>query len=891
MGVKPLAQQFSLNIAGVPIKKRRFIRPPSPPPEEQSSALVENDSIQKAGSPSQESATSNNSVAASSCGLSDPNKNFIPEENKTSPDNNVQTNTNDNSRAKIERLSLSIQSDSLSKFDNEEKLVAAVKSSDSLINSVKPELNLAPNKAPEISVHKETHRQQIAEGKCKSKISTLPGNPELSLGLTELHVSAFKHYSNDGSSQSHGNVEPISLNLSLSKGESGTRCRLDNVQVKTDSTNICADRSNWDLNTTMDAWEDSVGNVAAGQVTTDGSNTFGVTHGIKPVMSTTGMVGAGITTEKQLLGERECRSSFPRTLLESSPVLNSDDSLHLRLSPSFFPVNTSQEPPRSSANKNSSDISTISLGKGCSSVGNVNMVNSRTIKSEPFDESLKHDLRGTKVNSMGSLDSAVKHELVEKFSQEAPGSSNFGPRKLVDPKTIKVEPVSSANPRTLETIEGTSCQSDKQVLPGEDIRGQPPFSTNKQVLQGQDTRGQPTCSTDNQEQEGQDTMAKQPCLTEFSMSGKASENLEHASRAEEAHLSKDVPKEACESAGQIASEMVSPPLGQSCNEPNVSVTPDTAVMEDKVADNLEECELKFTDELPLDSHGNGEGPVSDEEKINLSGDMLEEDSYGSEYESDGNSVSMDIDEERQEQDDYEDGEVREPQLHAAAEGAICEKKDDASHDDSDNKKANLAELPGDDHPILTHVEENNTKREDPVETNEDTVKESIDTPLDGKIVEDADKDASVEESSAVEMPSSGGDNKMACRKEPIDISANEDALMEQGTQQSSDQPTSGDQGTFSTLAQDSDDHVKMNDVEKDDPALRKEEASVNGDDAAKDVNNGGNRSRIINLSRASNMLSPGKTRSISGRPLPSRTGRERLPDVPLEGDKLHPRGR
>ncbi|KAF2318626.1 hypothetical protein GH714_009447 [Hevea brasiliensis] len=42
--VKSLGGQSSLNIAGVPMKKRRFIWPPSPTPEEQSSLPVENDS-------------------------------------------------------------------------------------------------------------------------------------------------------------------------------------------------------------------------------------------------------------------------------------------------------------------------------------------------------------------------------------------------------------------------------------------------------------------------------------------------------------------------------------------------------------------------------------------------------------------------------------------------------------------------------------------------------------------------------------------------------------------------------------------------------------------------------------------------------------------------------
>lgn len=83
------------------------------------------------------------------------------------------------------------------------------------------------------------------------------------------------------------------------------------------------------------------------------------------------------------------------------------------------------------------------------------------------------------------------------------------------------------------------------------------------------------------------------------------------------------------------------------------------------------------DELPH-SCGNGEGYESDEGKINTSADMLEEYSYGSDYEWDGNHVLVTPKdtEDRQdgkEDDEYADGEVREPLVHTPlVEGPIEE---------------------------------------------------------------------------------------------------------------------------------------------------------------------------------------------------------------------------
>ncbi|KAF2318625.1 hypothetical protein GH714_009445 [Hevea brasiliensis] len=711
-------------LGGVPVKKRRFILPPSPARDVQTLPAVGNDSLQK-------------------------------------------------------------EHDSLAKLDDAEKLVAAEKSTNILVKSAETELNLVPNTAPAFYVNKEIFNHQIAEGKCKEK-STVSGNPEFSLGLKDYHRYALEGQSHDENSCNHGNVEPVSLNLSLSNSERSTQYKMDDVQSNTDSANICADRSNWDLNTTMDTWEDSVSDIAVGQVTAEGSGSHmvGVLRDLEP-SKLTGIVGTSVSTEKKLL-----RS----------------------------------EPSSSCANKDSQTaIPNISFPRGLLSSGNT--VNSRTIKSEPFDDnSLKQDSSGTKANPtvpLGFRPVSVKCELVEKLAQDPLKALNFSTVKPVDAKSMKSEPFHE----------------------GQDITGQPTCSTNKHALQVQDTGGQPTSSMHEQDVEGDG----------------------------EALFNNKAPKESCESVGQLALEMGSLPASHSGDEINDSGAVDVAVAEKKKVNDFDQCKLKVMNELPSDPYRNGEGAVSDEEKINLSGDMLEEDLYGTEYESDGNSVPMDIEEDSRVQDDYEDGEVREPQLHGVVESAICEERKDFSHSDSDGKKVDSAELHADVHPTSSYVEGKKTNGEEPVE-----IKVSGNEP------------------SAVEISVSGADKRKVVkpiRRKSLDLSANKDVMKGLGTEQSLDQASSGGQGTLVAVAQGTDENVKTNDVEKNDSALPKVETSVNADDATKDANGGANQSRIINLSIASNMSSAGKMRYISDKPFSSLPGRERLPDIPLEGDKLHPRGR
>ncbi|KAJ6317573.1 hypothetical protein OIU76_013167 [Salix suchowensis] len=787
-GVKSLAQQSSLNIAGVPIKKRRFIWPPSPPLEEQSVPLVENDFAQKEpGSTSKESTPSNSSVAASS-DLSNAVNNFVAEENKNSLDSIVQMNAENCSGVEVKAQNLATLSDSLAKFGKQEKPVVEEKSANTLLISAKTELNLESNKGSGLNAGKEICSQQILKGKCKSETPIVSVTSQSSLGLKERDVSSLECCSNDGR-QNNENVGAVSLNLSLSEGETGVLQKRDNI-LATDSTDVFANRLNWDLNTIMDTWDGSSSDEHAAQVTADGWNSFGVKCDI-----TTEIVGTGIVNERQLLDGIGCKSSFPQTFSVCAKEYRSEDSLHLRLRPSFPSFNSSHEHFSSSAaNKESCIVPKISLAGSLLSAGNATMANSRSIKSEPFDGSPKHDLRGAK-----------KH----------PG-----------------------------TVGGALIQPDKQVLQSQDTGEQSPCLSSKQVLEVQVSTGQPSCSTDNQVRESQDILAKPACSTDLSISGNASDCLEYTTSVEGALLRNTMPKETPESAGQVSSEMGSIPVGHTGKELEASVKIDSAVTKDRNGDALEQCELKFTEEVPAGSHGNVDCSTK----------------RGKNYE-------------------FEDGEVRDLHLQAAEECQKCEEKD-VIRDNSEHEKANSG-LAGDDHHISSLVEENDSKIE-LSENIEVIVKECI-----TRTIEDADN-ASVKETSTVEMPTCGTVQERettTIQRKSLDTSGKKDDQVGQGTELSSGQDTTAGQGVLVSAEQGSDENIKTNSMEKNElPELK---GSLNGSDMAKDVSS--SRSRIINLPRASNSSSPSKTRSMSGKPFSSY--QERLPDVLLEGGKLHPLGR
>ncbi|KAA8539390.1 hypothetical protein F0562_026082 [Nyssa sinensis] len=907
-----IARQSSSCSAGIPIKKRRFplVWSPSPLPQEPSTVPAENDSLQKEQSnPSQESSLSNATAATNSPSFSDANKNSFSEERKDgladilseekkegladilseekkegladTDINSVQNNVNV-SRVKLEEPRPTISSGSMYCMENKEKLVLTQKFSHQKIKG-NTELYLAPNEALSLNEEKEILSKQKVEGDCKLELSNLPSDIKLSLGLKEHHVPVFAGQNSEGSCQVPEKLDPSTLCLSLGKEKYISQCGSNDVKSNHDGANLHANRSNWDLNTTMDAWEGSVGSAAADQGTVgfDGLNQTSGAHDIKPSICLNGMVGVSVDSGKQIPGRGENKSDFPISSLTPSQIYKSEDSLHLRLSMSSLHTNFRGEHSGSSAEVDSGRVVRNSnlLGMLVSS-GKVNAVGCKTVKLEPLDGDAKHDFVGAKGSPMGLVDSTAKHQFPEKYGFQPVKLSTSCPQKLVENRTIKSEPVQEGNQETHKTTEGTSHQSDEKIVQCHDNQSLTmpmPLSPQKLYPSG-----------------------LHDCSTELSISGDVPNQSEHSIyTTKEVNINMDTPQETSVSLNQVASETVSLSVGFEGKESNVcDGRIDTSQEEDLNSDDPETCRLKMMDELPLNSRGNGEGSVSDEEKINISADILEEEFYGSDYESDGNHalvVPMDTEDRRYdgEDDEYEDGEVREPQVHAAVEDPIGERREAENFNLGDCEKKNVDSfgLPADGI-AQSCVEEKDSKRDDHGETSDDHIKVCVDKVCFEIADKGVDKDGSLQEPLTIEVVAGEADEKRpikATRRGPLDQLGKKEVQQGHETEVSFDGANNGSQGTVAAVGQVADGNIKGTDREgENDSTLSKSETSLNGDDATKDAYSGGNRSRIINLPRASNVTSPCKTRYISGRSLQSQTGRERYID--FEGDKLYPRG-
>ncbi|KAF5742633.1 hypothetical protein HS088_TW09G00684 [Tripterygium wilfordii] len=951
-GVKPVSWKSSDYIADIPIKKRRFplMQPPPPPPEESSSSSspLETDSNQNGQSRICEgTSVSNVSVPASRAGLSD-EKEGKSDMEVTHTNVGLAAASSDmsggNKNSVFEEEKQNIDDENGKTFDTDikEKVVPADKADNIMSIAEKTELKLEPNEALAVNVGKETHDQHTGKGKSISERSLIFGNAELSLGLNNDNPSSVVGQSEEGSQSTPEDLEPISLNLFLSKGESS---KGDSIQSYRKGPNLHANRSNWDLNTTMDSWGNSVGGAAKGQLTSDILST-GDGGLVKKPFICSPMVVPGDATEKKILVDSEHRSSFAKSSTlsgDSGQKYFPEDSLNLRLSPSCIPFNLSREPSCSSVEVDSGRVlPNISMLRGLS-VSNLNMINRSCVKTEPSEDSIKHGLAGAKTYLM-----EVKSELNEKVSPEVLKSSNSCTLKLVDPRSIKSEPF--LNAETMETLKQPLDHSNKVVLQAQEV-GKPACSTSfsircgksdvlehsvqdkgaevseevpKKACEGHEQVASeiisgPAGSIGNEQNvvttadktlkrpldhsnkivlQAQDVEKKPACSTNFSIRCGKSDVLDHSMQDKGAEVGEVLPKKAYEGHAQVASEIISGPAGPTGNEQNVITTADTEMTTAKNVDNPEQFRLQLTDEFCQEFCANGGGCVSDEEKINIPGDMLEEDSYGSDCESDGNhdlNVSL-ITEQNHEEEDYEDGEVREQLVDAAKEGPTYEKTEEKFIATNLNDKiTNYAGLPGYGDPCSSHFGNNDAKIEDAGETNDDTFVDRVDTAHDGSTDKAADQDGCLQEFSTIGVPTTEHERKtpvQAVQKELLDISEGRVAEEIQEPKKQSDQGIDGSQGTLDTVPQASDDNIEKSImVENTETALCKRESSLDGDNAGKGIDGGGNRSRIINLARSSNVSPPGNSRYMPGKLLSTQPGRERLTDIALERDNIHPQGR
>ncbi|MED6159107.1 hypothetical protein PIB30_117401 [Stylosanthes scabra] len=747
----------------------------------------------------------------------------------------------------------------------------------SQMNKGNPELLLAAKQSLALNIEADTSRQNLQDI-CKQESVVVPESTHLSLMLKDHEFPAV------GSSEIHKSkqierVEPVSLELSLSKEEHTTQTSSSDAKTNSDTARVHSNRANWDLNTTMDAWEESGTDASSIKPSVDGMKTSGGALDEKQFMCSTGMVlPTGVESVKQTIEESQ-RKSFiisPGLYGQHKFVLPRGLCLASSYPPKFSELVT----------LNSSNATPTVSSSNVIASGDVNASSFRLVKSEPFDENLKRDLKEANASPLGSLDSvSVKQEIVQHSSVESSKSVTVANTQLVDPKLVKPEPSNDERPKTAE---GKTEQLNIELPQGSDICSSVlavpvpvPITSEAAKVPAEIVCPpvRPVCSAD-----------LKPCSAQLTTSENVVSHHENYTSTAEVNVEKASPGAF---AAQVPSETDIKPVGDNGTELCDASMKDSLITKEEHADNRDGCRLKLMNEPTPNARERGESCVSDEEKITLSTDMMEDDPYGSDYDSDDNrTVTVPVDTEQYaEDDDYEDGEVREPLQQSTAEDTICEVRE-VEHPDCnnncENRQMEKAVVIG-DCPTSSHaVEEDKTAvTHGEVKVGED----GMDIEMHERSAKVVDKIVCVQESVDNEKQNIASDGKLPVnlmQRKLLDLSDRQNASKTVEMELCSSQGTDANNGE--ETVQCANEVVKTADtVRQIDLDLPKMELSAIADDSSKDVNNGGNQGRIIDLSRATSSSSPGKTRSMSGRSLPSRGGRDVLSDT-LDGDKL-PRGR
>ncbi|GFP87796.1 hypothetical protein PHJA_000923300 [Phtheirospermum japonicum] len=568
----------------------------------------------------------------------------------------------------------------------------------------------------------------------------------MSLGPKEplVPVPALEHQES-GSDKS--DPDPSLLNLALSE---------KSVCTTVGDVN----RSNWDLNTTMDVWGEGSTNSFAdigGFVKTNNLRDE------KSSLTTAENVGFSLNKGKRILDVY--RPDSPNATVQPALQCKIDDSLGLRLA---MPLNlVSISSSRNVGLQQQVHLSPMNV--------------SRLVKSEPVDENCKRDcsIGSSSSTNVGLLKpSTVKTELLHNRGLEIVLHSSVIPDKLVNCKPEDASSSSSCLPVPLMTPQG----SFHPRLPS--------------------------------------------CL-ELATSGDLSSLLELSLRNKEMHENQSRP----------------------CDTGNPSVV------------HTEKHKLACVDEHTVEA-------PDDDEKINILAEMNVEESIESDCGSRGKGVGENA--RGKEDEELEEGEVREPLQSSAINITptdVVKNTKNLEFVGLDSQNLQRSDLLGDqdlmasdfdekDYSLKENHEKNNSNK-DSSSINEDNV-----LP---KVLET--------------MLEVGFDEKRFVSVTP-DRKNIEEAS---GKEISSDIPTNANGGMIGVELEDAATHNKV--VNEICSGEEKVEASLDDhDDAAKDASN---KSRIINLARASVVTSPCKTRLIPNRLLTPRSGKERYSD--LDGE-IHPRG-
>ncbi|KAG7550526.1 hypothetical protein ISN45_Aa06g012990 [Arabidopsis thaliana x Arabidopsis arenosa] len=471
---------------------------------------------------------------------------------------------------------------------------------------------------------KETCDKETLRGECLTEASSGANTVSLQLGCNTKNNSPYWK-----------NEEPTELNLSLSKGVCPAQ-NTDSTSTCTKSGNSGVNRENWDLNTTMDAWEGALDRTTRVKTTGTFLNSNRSLRDIErsSCRDTTAIAKSVSVKQKESVGF----SSPKVTLMQFDNQVNPTCSLSLGLS-SYPPIEKSPSLP---ATTSEARAACTSFTRPVMIAGNVNAVNLRTVKSEIIEESVRHETESAQVCPIGLSIKGVKHEVVGRFSQGNSPSSVI--LKPVVPISVKAEPNTFTQSEVFHRKDGMLNHPHTPIVQSNEIPDLPTSSTPYQkdtyipcskgiinapmslngmtIVPG--VQIDPDCTL--KENSGQSSSVA---------NGKLCEVLKHGG----VHTTY-----SCSDHGD-----------HNLNASGVNVT---SLTEEKIVDDCKTCISK---EIPRNSCGTDELSINDEEKIILSGKELEEQLYSYGFESDcGHDLSRVMKKQVEKTNLYDDGKVQGP---------------------------------------------------------------------------------------------------------------------------------------------------------------------------------------------------------------------------------------
>ncbi|XP_010534293.1 PREDICTED: uncharacterized protein LOC104809887 [Tarenaya hassleriana] len=743
-------------------------------------------------------------------------------------------------------VSSSVQPFSSAKLPNKEKLVE-VESSGVVVSLGQNGMRIDLTGHSMHGIIEETCGRKNVGRECQAELSSGSGTAKLSLGCKT------------GNNIQYGEVEAsLALNLSLNKGV----CPPHNSDTTSVSTtageSVGINRSNWDLNTTMDAWEDARGCASMGKANLAVLISKSSPRNAKALSSCDKTAIANPVSEEQ---EKMCvgfRFDIA-TRMQSDRQDNSRFSLSLGLN-SHPPVENSPLSSRTAQTCSSNTSSSEPMITG----SDVNPASLRIVKSEHSDEVVGQETGNAKICPAKLSHNSVKQEPVEKCSQETTLSSGF--MKPVDPTSIKSEPNNCIQSEVINRKTGTLNQPNEMC----DLS---------------------TCSTSNQKEKiiPCSTGYRVPvCLSGMTVNAGGLNYSEYVLHGNSGQSSSEAHGILHKTLKLTETDMISTCFGQGDSIRTVSGVTVALSAEDKTVDDRKTCSLK---EIPFNSHRKDENSPSDEENINLSGDVQKEDFYGFDFESDG---AHDISKVEKKQDGRinEDGKVQRSDVSVVSEDNSPAKKSKLEYamcGGSETQNRDIAVVFGDGYQYSSYVDERGSESTVIGETADEHIKECSGTSLDTTLKKHADDDSCSME--LVELPSSEEKIRRLIpelQRRALDESGEKEGQIIQDGEHLSCRVTHASKEVSGAFT------VSSLNVQIPEVIDRSGTASIGAGfstgDPLKEFSGGSFDNRIMNLAHVSDK-NPAGPLDASGSFGPSRVERERLSDLPFESKKFLSQGR